>query len=177
MLRTKTSLNDVIFVSMSTVLHDLFIFFKQKKIRKATFLLSHYWHPIASIVHPLPLFIEHWYYNITPSMDTCITYTRLCGILLSFLVFLPSGPIFFPYFFFLFLILKKNLLFQLLILSLPLTLFPPRRPLVLSVGHECVSRSRQDLRGSVDTNNVHSTIVAVSFLFFAYVLIFYLSLL
>lgn len=76
------------------------IFLNKKKIRKATFLLSHYWHPIASIVHPLPLFIEHWYYNITPSMDTCITYTRLCGILLSFLVFLPSGPIFFPYFFF-----------------------------------------------------------------------------
>merc|ERR1712071_338754 len=34
---------------------------------------------------------------------------------------------------------------------------------VFSDGHECVSRSRQDLRGSVDTNNVHSTIVGVFF--------------
>ena len=59
---------------------------------------------------------------------------------------------------------------------LPSSLYSHLDDHVFSDGHECVSRSRQDLRGSVDTNNVHSTIVAVSFLFFAYVLIFSLSL-
>jgi len=98
MLRTKTSLNDVVFVSMSTVLHDLFNFFKQKKIRKATFSsIPHYWHPKLFIpaLHRTLVLHGHVY-----------NYTRLCGILLSFPLSLsprPSLPqVFFIIFFFFF---------------------------------------------------------------------------
>jgi len=153
-LRTKTSLNDVIFVSMSTVLHDLFNFFKQqKKSGKPLFF-----YPTTGIhcpiVHPLPLFIEHWYFNITLCMDTCIT-------ILDCVVFCCHSPVFPPPLIFYF--KQKLSLFRLLIASLSPSLYSHLDDHVFSDGHECVSRSRQDLRGSVDTNNAHLTIVAVSF--------------
>jgi len=106
------------------------------------------------IVHPLPLFIEHWYFNITLCMDTCIT-------ILDCVVFCCHSPVFPPPLIFYF--KQKLSLFRLLIASLSPSLYSHLDDHVFSDGHECVSRSRQDLRGSVDTNNAHLTIVAVSF--------------
>lgn len=131
------------------------IFLTTKKIRKATFLLSLYWHPLPNCSSPTALHRTLVFQHYTLHGHV-YNYTRLCGILLSFLRL--SSP---SHFFF---ILNFFSLFRLLIASLspslPYSLFDDH---VFSDGHECVSRSRQDLRGSVDTNNVHLTIVAVSF--------------
>jgi len=121
--RTKTFLNDVVFVSMSTVLHDLFNFFNNKKKSGKPLFFYPSTGIHCPIVHPLPLFIEHWYFNITLCMDTCITILDCVVFCCHSSVFPP--PLIFFYFKFFFVVSTADCL------PVPLTLFPFRRPRIL----------------------------------------------
>ena len=60
------------------------IFLTTKKIRKATFLLSLYWHPLPNCSSPTALHRTLVFQHYTLHGHV-YNYTRLCGILLSFL--------------------------------------------------------------------------------------------